>query len=183
MKGLVLIGDYYEDTELIATIDVLLRHNEELVLASMMKRNDVTSKLNLVVHYDKLIEEVSLNNFDFLFIPGGPGSFQVLSNIPQVDLIINHFVKNNKLVASICAAPFLVGRLSHLNNHSFTCYPGFEKQVVGGTYLRDKGVVRDGNFITGKSMYYSIDLGLEIIEYFYGKEEKEKLKLSLMGEE
>ena len=56
MKGLVLIGDYYEDTELIATIDVLLRHNEELVLASMMKRNDVTSKLNLVVHYDKLIE-------------------------------------------------------------------------------------------------------------------------------
>ena len=44
-------------------------------------------------------------------------------------------------------------------------------------------MVRDGNFITGKSMYYSIDLGLEIIEYFYGKEEKEKLKLSLMGEE
>ena len=57
MKGLVLVGDYYEDTELIATIDVLLRHNEELVLASMMKRNDVTSKLNLMVHYDKLIED------------------------------------------------------------------------------------------------------------------------------
>ena len=121
MKGLVLIGDYYEDTELIATIDVLLRHKEELTLASMMKRNDVKSKLGLVVQIDKLIEEVSLNNFDFLFIPGGPGSFQVLSNIPQVDLIIEHFVKQNKLVASICAAPFLVGRLGYLNNHYYTC--------------------------------------------------------------
>ena len=40
-------------------------------------------------------------------------------------------------------------------------------------------MVQDGKIITGKSMYYSIDLGLKIIEYFYGEEEKIELEKSL----
>ena len=182
MTGLIILGNGFEIAEAIVPLDYLFRAGINVIKASVSEKV-VTSQEGIKVYADTLLENVDFNEFDFLIIPGGKASFTVLDKVKKVDEAIDYFANNNKLVAAICAAPFLVGRLGHLNNHSFTCYPGFEKQVVGGTYLRDKGVVRDGNFITGKSMYYSIDLGLEIIEYFYGKEEKEKLKLSLMGEE
>ena len=181
MKGLVIVGDYFEDTELIATIDVLLRHGEKIDIVSMMNRKNVTSKCGIPMNLVACVEDVNLDDYDFLFVPGGPGSFQILANMPKTSEVINHFVESNKLVASICAAPMLVGRLGHFKERSYTVYPGFEKDIVGGTYLQEKGIVRDGNFITGRSMYYSIPMGLAIVEFFYGSEESKKLEIALQA--
>ena len=93
--------------------------------------------------------------------------------MPKLQIVtdlINYFAKRNKLVASICAAPHLVGRLGYFKDLNYTVHPGFENQIIGGTYKRELGVVRDSNFITAKSMYYSIEFGLKIHEYFHGKE-------------
>ena len=95
--------------------------------------------------------------------------------------IIDYFVKNEKLVASICAAPHLLGRKGYFNNLEYTCFPGFEKYCVGGIY-KNQGVVVTKKFITAKSMYYSIDFALAILEYLYGKEYSKKIELSLKGE-
>lgn len=114
MKGLVLFGDRFEDTELIATVDVLIRHGEKITLASAMGRKEVHSKNGIAMQADVRIEEVDLDGFDFLFIPGGPGAFQILSELPVVSETISAFVNKNKTVASICAAPMLVGRLGYL---------------------------------------------------------------------
>lgn len=182
MKGLVLFGDRFEDTELIATVDVLIRHGEKITLASAMGRKEVRSKNGIAMQADVRIEEVDLDGFDFLFIPGGPGAFQILSELPVVSETISAFVKQNKTVASICAAPMLVGRLGYLSDKNYTVHPGFEDRIQGGNYLRDQGVVEDGTFITAKSMYYSVDLGLQIVEHFYGKDERNRLLKSLQGE-
>lgn len=182
MKGLVLVGDYFEDTELIATIDVWLRHNEQITLASVMKRREVVSKCGLKITLDKLLEEVDLSEFDFLFIPGGPGSFKILAYMKEVDEVISYFVKANKLVSAICAAPMLIGKLGYLKGRNYTVYPGFENQIIGGNYLNNLGVVRDGNIVTGKSMYYSIDFALKVIEALYSKDASNNLLRSLKAE-
>ena len=182
MKGLVIVGDLFEDTELLGTIDVLLRHNESITIASMMKRKEVISKCGIKMNVDALIEEINLQDYDFLFIPGGPGSFKILANIKEVDDVIDYFVNHNKLVTAICAAPMLIGRREYFKGQNYTVHPGFEQNIVGGNYLRDQGVVVSNKFITAKSMYYSIELGLKIIEYYYGQKESEKLRLSLQGE-
>ena len=57
MKGLVIVGDLFEDTELLGTIDVLLRHGEKITIASMMKRKELTSKCGIKMLSDCLIEE------------------------------------------------------------------------------------------------------------------------------
>ena len=44
-------------------------------------------------------------------------------------------------MCAICAAPFLVGRLGYFKDKHFTVHPGFEGDIIGGTYDRDKGVV------------------------------------------
>ena len=182
MKYLMLFVDNFEDTEAISTMDVLKRGGDEVVGASLMKRLEVQAKFGFKIQVDKLIEDVNLEEFDALIIPGGPGSFLIMPSLPIVEDLINYFAKKKKLVASICAAPHLVGKLGYFKNLNYTVHPGFESQVVGGNYQRDLGVVRDSNFITAKSMYYSIEFGLKIHEYFHGTESMERLRRSCMGE-
>lgn len=181
-KILMLIGDNFEDVEGIATLDVLIRGKNIVTLASVMKRKEITTKLGLKVLIDTLVEDINPLDYDALVIPGGPGSFTILDKLNIVNELIYTFYQNNKLVAAICAAPFLIGRLGLLKDKNYTVHPGFEDQVIGGTYLRDSGVVQDKNIITAKSMFYSIEFGLKIHEYFYGEESRFILEKSLQGE-
>lgn len=182
MKHLMLFVDGFEDVEAIATLDVLLRGNEEVTKVSLMGRHEVISKSGNKIYIDDLIENINYKKFDSLIIPGGPGSFSIMPRLIVVDEIIKFFAENNKLVSAICAAPHLVGKLGYYQDKKYTVYPGFEKEVIGGTYLKDRGVVVDGNFITAKSMFYSIEFGLAIYSYFHTVKETNRLRLSLKGE-
>ena len=120
MKHLMLFVDGFEDVEALATLDVLLRGNEEVVRASMMGRNEVVSKSGNKLVFDTLIDDIDLERFDSLIIPGGPGSFNVMGHMDNTNKIIKYFVENNKLVCAICAAPFLIGRLGYLKDKNYT---------------------------------------------------------------
>ena len=85
-------------------------------------------------------------------------------------------------MSAICAAPFLIGRLGYLKDKDYTVHPGFEDQIIGGNYLRNQGVVKSDNIITAKSMYYSIEFGLQIYEYFFGKDARNSLEKACQGE-
>lgn len=182
MKYLMLIGDNFEDVEAIGTLDVLVRGGEEVTLASMMNRKEVTTKLGNKLVDLKLIQDIDISLYDALIIPGGPGSFKILAFIPLVDQIIKYFVDNEKLVCAICAAPMLVGRNGYYKDKNYTVHPGFENQIIGGNYLKDQGVVQDGRFISAKSMYYSLEFGFKIYAYFHGYEASEQLRKTCQGE-
>ena len=182
MKYLMLFVDGFEDTEAIATLDVLQRGGDKVVCASVTDSKHIVTKCNINISVDCFAKDCNYLDFDALIIPGGPGSFKIMPNLPIVEKLIKEFADNKKLVASICAAPHLVGKLGYLKNHNFTVYPGFEEQIIGGFYQKNYGVVTDGKFITAKSMFYSIDFGLAIHEYFHGKESAMKLKLACQGE-
>ena len=179
---LLLVVDNFEDTEMIGTLDVIRRGGDEVTPISMMNRHEIKPKYLSKIYIDKLYSDVDYKEYDGLVIPGGPGSFQIMPIIKEIEEMIHYFVGANKLVAAICAAPHLVGKLGYFNGRNFTVHPGFENYCVGGNYLREKGVVRDGNFITAKSMWYSQLFGLEIHAFFHGKESRDRLELSLQGE-
>lgn len=183
MKLLMLMVDGFEDVEAIATMDVITRGGDEVVPVSLMGRNEVYPKFFPMAKTNYKLEDIKYEKFDGLIIPGGPGSFKIMPTLTIVDKIIEYFVENNKMVAAICAAPHLIGKLGYFKNKNFTVHPGFEDQIIGGHYLRSCGVVRDGDFITAKSMYYSIEFGLTIHEYFHGTNSREKLEASLQGEQ
>lgn len=182
MKLLMLFVDGFEDTEAIATLDVLSRGKDDVDCVSLMNKKEITPKLGRVITVDALSNEVDYKKYDGVVIPGGPGSFKIMPYLPLVEEIIRYFADNNKLVASICAAPHLVGKLGYFKLRNYTVHPGFEKEIDGGNYLREKGVVVDGNFITAKSMWYSLDFGVEIHRYFHGDYSAELLKKSCQGE-
>ncbi len=181
MKGIILITNFFEDTEAITTVDVLKRAGVEVDYVSLKETKDITTQYNLKIICDKLFSEVDIKKYDFLIIPGGRAVMSELVNMNDVKDAIHHFARGGKLVATICAAPLLVGELGYLQDKDYTCFPGCEKTIIGGK-KKNVGVVTDANFITGKSMAYSVEFALAIIEYLLGKDTRKEIKKHIFGE-
>ena len=182
MTGLVILGNGFEVSEALVPCDLYFRAGIKTVKASVYNNKEVISQEGIKIVADTTLDEVDLSAFDFLFIPGGKASFTVLDKDERVSKIIKYFVDNNKLVTSICAAPFLIGRLGYFENRKYTCFPSFEQYVTKGTYLKEEGVVVDGNFITAKSVYYATPFALEVIKKLLGEEVSSKVLLQIKAE-
>ena len=162
MKGIILLDNYFEDTEALATIDVLIRGGLEIVKVNMSNNKELTTQCGHKLVVDTFYKDIDFKNYDYLVIPGGRAVMNSLLNDKRVYEAIDTFNKDHKLIAAICAAPSLLR--DYLKNKDFTCFPGFEK-YIDGNYKINNGVVRVDNYITAKSMYYSIEFGLEIVDY------------------
>lgn len=185
MKALMILENGFEDTEALATFDVLKRAGIDVTTASInntsiktQSGHDIKS-MCLLKDISSDISKISLG-FDFLVIPGGRATFNVLDKEKIIDDVIDSFYFNNKYVCAICAAPMLIGKRGYFKDLKYTCFPGCESVIKEGKKTKD-GVCVDGKFITATSMYYSIDFALEIIGVMLGKEKKATVLKSLMG--
>jgi len=179
MKGMIILVNGFEDVEAIATIDVLRRSNIQIDTVTLDERIVLTQSNNKIeVQY--LLEEVITNEYDFLILPGGKAVFNILDKDQRVDKLIDGFYNSKKLICAICAAPRLIAKKGYFNNLKFTIFPGCLDQQVLGKQV-DKGVVVEEQFITAKSMYYTIEFALEIVNKLQGKQQKDKIKKQLQG--
>ncbi len=180
MKGLLLLADGFEDTEALTTRDVLIRAGIEVVTASINESRQVTSSFGITLLADHPLELVGdLYSYDFLVLPGGGRGTQNLRESKPVRNLIKTFYEHNKLICAICAAPSILGEMGYLADCKYTCFAGFNKGIKGEFTANEVEV--DGNIITARSMHYSVDFALAIIEKLLGKETKEKVLRGLNG--
>lgn len=180
MRGLILLADGFEDTEALTTRDVLIRAGIEITTASITDYLQVQSSFGVEVLADSLLKLIfDINPYDFLVLPGGGRGTKNLESSELVKDYINLFKTRNKLICAICAAPSILGKMGLLKNVKYTCFAGFNEGIEG--IFTGNEVEHDGNFITARSMNYSIPFALEIIETILGKETKEKVIIGLQG--
>lgn len=124
---------------------------------------------------DYLLSEAKLLDYDFLVIPGGKAVFKDLSS-PKIEEVVVNFAMRNKLIATICAAPTLLGKMGLLKNQNFTCFPSLEQEVIGGIYQKQAKVEQAGYFITSRSAGTAIEFALKIIEFLKGSQEAKRIQ-------
>lgn len=180
MKCLTVLVNGFEDSEAITTIDVLRRAKIDVSVCTIYPEKIVKSAHGFKVYVDNLLKEVNYNEYDMLLLPGGPAVFKELHQLEVISLIILDFAKRDKLIASICAAPSLVGKLGLFEGKKYTCFPGCDGMITKGTNT-GKEVVVDGNYITARSMYYSADFALAIIEKCLGSSVAKEIKAQIQG--
>lgn len=161
MKVYVLLADGFEIAEATLPIDILKRARVEVVTVSISNQNTVTASCGVPVVADALLHDSNLSDGDMLFLPGGmPGTMNLRASQAVTDVIMDYF-KAGKWLAAICAAPSAFGVLGILENREATCYPGFEKELIGATPVQ-KTCVRSGQFITGCGAGAAFQLGREM---------------------
>lgn len=100
---------------------------------------------------DRLVDEVSADQYDALVLPGGQISPDVLRlNRKALDLI-KAFWQQKKVVAAICHAPWLLVETGIIKDRRVTSYPTIKTDVINaGGKWEDSPVVADNGLVTSR---------------------------------
>ena len=170
MKNVVVfLAPGFEECEALITVDLLRRANLNTTMVSIHSTEEVTGSHSITVKADKKLSDLTDELYDAVVLPGGmPGTTYLMESKEVSDLVLKHNA-HNKLVAAICAAPSVLGKLQLLQGKKATCFPGFEDQLDGAEVLNEKAV-RDQNIITAKGLGAAVEFSQAIISYLLDQE-------------
>lgn len=143
----VFLIDDFEEIEALLTVDVLRRAGLSVKTVGIFGK-ELKGAHDIFVKADSLFEETDFSDAEALVLPGGMGSLNFLKHDALCKLLISHSLKG-KTVAAICAAPSVLGELGILDGYNATCYPGFEKHLIGAHYTKEP-VCIDRNCVTAR---------------------------------
>ena len=171
----MFLANGFEETEAIGCLDVIKRAGLDIKTVSVESGQTVTGSHGIPVVADILKSEINKEECEGVILPGGmPGTLN-LEKDEQVKEFITYCYEKNKLIAAICAAPMVFGKMGLLKGKKATCYPGFEEHFNGGEYTGDLVSVCQ-NVITGKGAGAAMLFGAEIVNYFIKDKGYEFLK-------
>ena len=102
----MVLADGFEETEAIATLDVLRRAGVDVTTAGLSGR-EVTGGHAIKTVAEKTLEKIN-EEYDAIIFPGGAGGAENLSKSAKVKALINEMHEKGKIIAAICASPAVV---------------------------------------------------------------------------
>lgn len=171
----VLLVDGFEEVEAIEPIDILRRGSVEVKTIGVYDKY-VTGAHGIKVEADIAIEEAG-TDIELLIVPGGPGHTLIEKSEKAMKMIKSVYEKNIT-VAAICAAPSILGKIGILEGKRATCFPGYEKFLLGAEISKAK-VENDGNIITAKGAGAASDFGFEILKQLKGEKIAGEIKAGM----
>ncbi len=173
-----LLAEGFEEIEALTVVDILRRAELSVKTVSITDNTEVCGAHGIKVIADETICNTD-NDFDLIYIPGGYPGYVNLESSSKVTELIKNAYNSKKIVAAICAAPSILGKLGLLKGKTACCFPSFEEYLLGADVSFDD-VCTDGNIITSRGAGTAHSLGFKIVEYFKGKECADKLKSAML---
>ncbi|BCN30815.1 DJ-1/PfpI family protein [Anaeromicropila herbilytica] len=159
MKTLLLLAKGFETMEFSVFVDVMgwarNDYGYDVPVVTCGFQKEVVSSFNIPILVDKTIEEVDVNDYDALAIPGGfeeYGFYEEAYDERFLNLI-REFDKKDKIIATICVAALPVGKSGVLKGRKATTYhlrdAYRQKQLKEfGVDVVNEPIVVDKNVIT-----------------------------------
>jgi len=169
MKTMIIVSNGLEECEALVTYDLLYRAGIDVELVGLSK--EIESSHKVVFKANKLIDEINPNDYECLILPGGMPGTKNLENDERVQQLIDLFVKQDKYVCAICAAPSILIHKGLLNNRKFICFPGFENGLIPA----NEKAVQDNKFITGKGLGAAFEFSYLIIKNLISEEKAKEV--------
>lgn len=188
-KVLLLLANGFEFFEASVFIDVIGWNLEEgdttIKLYTCGVTKEVKSSFDQTLVVDYRIDEVDVNDFDALAIPGGfevYGFYNDAYSDKFLDLI-RAFRVSDKVIASICVGALPLGKSGVLNGKNGTTYKSAVRREAlksFGVNVLDQPIVLDDKLITSWNPSTAVDVALLLLELLTTKENAEKVR-QLMG--
>lgn len=178
-KVAVFFAQGFEEIEALTVVDGCRRVGFETSMVSVEGTKTVTSSHGVEVVMDKMLSEMDFSDVDMLVLPGGMPGTKNLEKSETLMNLVDSFVKENRYVAAICAAPSILGHRNILSGKRACSYPGFEPDLLGAK-VSNNPVEWDGKVITARGMGCAIDFTLAIVEALESKEAADKLAGSII---
>lgn len=192
MKILLFCNKGFETMEFAPFVDVFgwarndFHYDIDVVTCGFSKI--VTSTFGIPVTVDRTLEEICVDDYDALAIPGGFeefGFYEEAYDEQFLDLI-REFDRQSKYIASICVGALPIGKSGVLLDRNATTYhlSGGNRQwqlaSFGVHVIPDQRIVMDHNIITSFCPETAADVAFQLLSCLVG-EEKAKVVATAMG--
>ncbi|MFK4289163.1 4-methyl-5(b-hydroxyethyl)-thiazole monophosphate biosynthesis [Bacillus sp. RC240] len=190
-KVLLLLADGFEAVEASVFTDVLGWNKWEgdgsTEVVTVGLRNKLTCTWNFTVIPEKTVDDIQLDEFDALAIPGGfeEAGFYRDAYSREFLHVIQHFYAQQKPIASICVASLALGKSGILTDKKATTYSHptskrKEQLKNFGAIVQNDLIVQDGNIITSSNPGTAFDVAFLLLEKLTSKKNAKHVK-DLMG--
>ena len=188
-KTLLLLANGFEILEASAFIDVmgwnLLEGDQTTELITCGLRKEINSSFNQKFIVNCTIEEVDVDTYDALVIPGG---FEVYGYYKdayskQFLELIREFNKQNRIIASVCVGALPISKSGILVGKNGTTYnnePRRNELKAFGVNVLNKDIVVDDEIITSNGPSTTIELAFLVLEKLTSIHNTKKVR-KLMG--
>ncbi len=190
-KILLLLANGFEAVEASVFTDVLGWNkwegdgSTEVVTVGLHAQLQCT--WNFKVISEKLLHEIALEDFDALAIPGGfeEAGFYVDAFSEEFQMVVRHFDKQQKPIATICVASLILAHSGILQNRLATTYhhPTSKRLVQLESYgvkIADERIIQTGHIITSSNPGTGFDVAFRFLEILTSTANTQKVQ-DLMG--
>ena len=186
-KVLLFLAQGFEEYEAAVFTDVIgwsrVFGNEPVDLLTTALRTEIKCTWNFIVRPELEFEQINVQEFDALAIPGGfenAGFYEDAYDERLLNLI-RKFDKQGKIIASICVAALSLGKSGVLKGRKATTYDLLDglrrKQLVDfGAEVLDESVVIDKNIITSTGPSTGLDVAFKLLEMLTNSENASMVK-------
>ena len=103
------------------------------------------------IKVDRTVEEVSVDDYDALLVPGGVGNPDQLRGDENAVSFVRDFVESEKPLAVICHGPWVLVEAGAARGRTLTSWPTLQTDIrnAGGNWV-DKEVVVDDGIVTSR---------------------------------
>ncbi|RYM36092.1 DJ-1/PfpI family protein [Brumimicrobium glaciale] len=188
-KVLLILAEGFEDLEASAFIDVigwnLIEGDGSTELFTCGLKKEIKSTFNQKFIVDFLIDEININDYDALAIPGGFEQFGFYEDAYSEKFLdlIRIFKIKNKIIASICVGALPVGKSGILKGKNGTTYNNRVRRIAleeFGVNVTNEQIVIDDNIITSCGPSTALDVAFLLLENLTSKKNTEEVQ-KLMG--
>jgi protease I len=98
------------------------------------------------VHVDRTVEEVSVDDYDALLVPGGVGNPDQLRGDENAVAFVRAFAEAGKPMAVICHGPWVLVEAGVVRGKKVTSWPTLQTDIrnAGGEWVDEQVVVTEG---------------------------------------
>jgi cyclohexyl-isocyanide hydratase len=115
-----------------------------------------------------------LDDFDLLVVPGGHGTRPLMHEPHVLDYLRSW--GHDRPIASVCTGSLLLGAAGHLDGLAATThFASYELLRPFVREVREDRVVDEGRVITAGGVCAGLDLGLHLVERFWGADARARI--------
>lgn len=169
----VLAADGFEKVELTVPVAAMRAAGARVDIVSL--RHGRIRGVNLHepasrVTVDRIVSEVSVDEYDALLIPGGFINPDLLRQSAEAREFVRRFDASGKPIATLCHGPWLLVSAGLASGRRMTSWPGVRDDMVnaGATWL-DAMVVQDRNWLTSRGPQDMVPFVRALVPFFAGQ--------------
>ncbi|MBI2156181.1 MAG: DJ-1/PfpI family protein [Candidatus Rokubacteria bacterium] len=134
---------------------------------------EIADETGLVVKPDSVYEDLAA--FDLLYVPGGLGTRALMDDARLLDYLKTWGAE--RPLASVCTGALLLGRAGYLRGRRATTHHRAYELLrpLCREVVTDRRIVDEGRVVTAGGVASSLDLGLYLVEKFWGADARARI--------